>query len=65
MKMRRTATWQAIMEFCYIYILKSENDPERFYSGLADDMENRRKIHNLFKLTRGKGYQLWQSLLAW
>ncbi len=34
------------MAYCYVYILQSENDPERFYTGRTDDLESRLIVHN-------------------
>jgi putative endonuclease len=64
MKMRRTTTRQAIMKFYYVYILQSENYPERFYSGLTDDMENRLKIHNQGKCKHTSKYTPWKIKTA-
>ena len=33
-------------KFFYVYILQSEADPQRFYTGLADDLRTRLKNHN-------------------
>ena len=34
-------------KFFYVYILQSETDPERFYTGLTDDLRMRVKITTL------------------
>ncbi|GAI25496.1 unnamed protein product, partial [marine sediment metagenome] len=34
------------MRFYYVYILQSESDPERFYTGFTDNLEGRLKAHN-------------------
>jgi predicted GIY-YIG superfamily endonuclease len=34
------------MDFCYVYILNSENDPARYYSGLTDDLRDGLRRHN-------------------
>lgn len=33
-------------DFHYVYILVSEQDPSRHYTGLTDDLEARLKAHN-------------------
>jgi predicted GIY-YIG superfamily endonuclease len=33
-------------KFFYVYTLQSEADPERFYTGLTDDLRTRLKYHN-------------------
>jgi hypothetical protein len=35
-----------LMDFTYVYILQSEVDPERFYTGLTKDLRERIKRHN-------------------
>jgi putative endonuclease len=32
--------------FCYVYILQSTIDPDRFYIGLTDDLRGWLKTHN-------------------
>lgn len=34
------------MEFCYVYILQSQAQPEHFYVGLTDDLHDRLRRHN-------------------
>jgi len=33
-------------KFFYVYILESEIQPDRFYTGLTDDLRKRLKAHN-------------------
>ena len=43
----RATTRQASMkQFFYVYILQSEVNPQRFYTGLTDDLRTRLKKHN-------------------
>ncbi len=37
------------MKHYYVYILQSENDSERFYTGFTDDIESRLRDHNRSK----------------
>ena len=34
------------MNFYYTYILQSEKEPDRFYTGFTEDLESRLKSHN-------------------
>jgi len=44
---RRTAPWQAIgMKFFYVYILRSCSNPDRYYIGMTEDLNDRLKTHN-------------------
>ncbi|MFL6530094.1 MAG: GIY-YIG nuclease family protein [Chthoniobacterales bacterium] len=36
-------------KFTYVYILQSEIDPERYYSGCTDDVRDRLRRHNARK----------------
>ena len=47
------------MNFYYVYILQSENDPDKFYTGLTDDLENRLKAHNQGKCKYTFKYIPW------
>jgi len=43
----KTTTWQAIMNtYYYVYILQSENNPEKHYTGFTNNLEERLKKHN-------------------
>ena len=44
------------MSYYYEYILQSEFDPDRFYTGLADDLESRLKAHNQGKCRHTSKY---------
>ena len=34
------------MDFCYVYILQSKVDSDRYYVGLTDDLRSRLQRHN-------------------
>ena len=34
------------MQFYYVYILQSEKNPNRFYTGFTENLESRLKSHN-------------------
>ena len=34
------------MTYHYVYILQSQTDPDRFYTGHTDNLDERLKIHN-------------------
>lgn len=44
--MLRATTRQASRKFYYVYVLQSESNSERFYTGFTDDLESRLKTHN-------------------
>jgi predicted GIY-YIG superfamily endonuclease len=52
------------MDFFYVYILHSESDPERFYSGFADDLEDRLKAHNQGKCKHTSKFIPWKIKTA-
>jgi predicted GIY-YIG superfamily endonuclease len=52
------------MKFYYVYILQSENNPERFYIGSTDDIENRLKTHNQGKCKHTSKYIPWKIKTA-
>jgi predicted GIY-YIG superfamily endonuclease len=35
-----------MQNFYYVYILTSENDPTRYYTGFTEDLDKRLKAHN-------------------
>ena len=43
---RAEANKRRRMKFYYVYILQSERDQERFYTGFTEDLESRLKLHN-------------------
>ena len=48
------------MKYYYVYILQSEIDPDRFYTGRADDMESRLKAHNQGKCKNTSKHIPWK-----
>jgi predicted GIY-YIG superfamily endonuclease len=46
--------------FHYVYILKSLIKPDRYYSGLANDLEARLKKHNEGTCPHTKKYRPWR-----
>jgi hypothetical protein len=43
---RAEANKRRWMKFYYVYILQSESDQKRFYTGFTEDLESRLKLHN-------------------
>ncbi|MCX5634288.1 MAG: GIY-YIG nuclease family protein [Planctomycetota bacterium] len=52
------------MKYYYVYILQSENDSERFYTGLTDDLESRLRTHNQGKCKHTSKYIPWKIKTA-
>jgi putative endonuclease len=48
------------MKFFYVYILQSELDPRRFYTGLTDDLRKRIKIHNAGRVPHTAKSKPWR-----
>ena len=46
--------------FHYVYILVSESDESRHYTGLTDDLEARLKAHNAGQVPHTAKYRLWR-----
>ncbi len=44
----------------YVYILQSENDPERYYTGLTDDLDRRLDEHNNGKSIHTNKFKPWK-----
>ena len=47
-------------QFFYVYILQSEVNPERFYTGLTDDLRTRLKNHNSGRIVHTSKWKPWQ-----
>ena len=43
-----------------VYILRSVNNPDRLYTGLTSDLENRLKSHNADTSIYSKRYSPWE-----
>jgi putative endonuclease len=52
------------MTFYYVYILNSEKDPERFYTGFTEDLEIRLKSHNWGQDPHTAKYKPWRIKTA-
>ena len=46
--------------FTYVYILQSEEDPERFYVGRTHDLRDRLWCHNAGKVTYTSNWKPWR-----
>lgn len=44
----------------YVYILKSEQDAEHFYTGVTDDLDARLSKHNAGEVTHTAKYRPWR-----
>lgn len=47
------------MAFIYVYILQSEVDPERFYTGSTNNLRERLKRHNDGSVPHTSKWRLW------
>ena len=58
----RATTRQAkgMGKFFYVYILQSEIDPERFYTGLSDDLRKRLGNHNSGRVLHTRKWKPWR-----
>jgi len=50
--------------FYYVYILKSEKDPEHFYTGFSENLENRLTYHNSGQCPHSSRYKPWRIKTA-
>jgi len=48
------------MTYYYVYILQSENNPDRFYTGHTDNLGNRLKAHNQGKCKNTSKHIPWK-----
>jgi predicted GIY-YIG superfamily endonuclease len=46
--------------FFYIYILQSERDEDRFYTGLTDDLRKRLRNHNAGRVLHTAKWRPWR-----
>ena len=46
--------------FFYIYILQSERDEDRFYTGLTDDLRKRLRNHNAGRVRHTAKWRPWR-----
>ena len=47
-------------KFFYVYILQSEADPDRFYTGLTNDLRMRLKHHNSRRIVHTAKWKPWR-----
>ena len=52
------------MQFCYVYILQSEANPDRFYVGLTDDLRDRLRRHNAGEVPHTRKFRPWRIKTA-
>ena len=52
------------MSYYYVYILNSEKDPERFYTGFTEDLESRLRSHNWGQDPHTAKYKPWRVKTA-
>jgi predicted GIY-YIG superfamily endonuclease len=51
-------------KFYYVYILQSEDDPERFYTGFTENLESRLKAHNAGRCSHTSKHKPWRIEIA-
>jgi putative endonuclease len=51
---------QRVSKFFYVYILQSEIDRERFYTGLTEDLPERLKAHNSGRVRHSAKWNPWR-----
>ena len=49
-----------MVTFFYVYILQSELEAQRFYTGLTDDLPKRLKIHNAGRVLHTAKWKPWR-----
>ena len=47
-------------KFFYVYVLQSNVNPERFYTGLTDDLPTRLRRHNSGQVLHTSKWKPWQ-----
>ena len=52
------------MEFCYVYILQSQANANRFYSGLTEDLRDRLRRHDSGDVPHTAKFRPWQIKTA-
>jgi len=48
------------MNFFYVYILQSQRDPERFYTGFTEELQSRLKAHNSGSVPHTAKFRPWR-----
>ncbi len=52
------------MKFYYVYILQSEVDQKRFYTGFTENLDSRLKTHNAGTVPHTSKYKPWSIKTA-
>ena len=52
------------MKFYYVYILQSEIDQKRFYTGFTENLDSRLKAHNSGNVPHTSKYKPWHMKTA-
>ncbi len=52
------------MDFSYVYILQSESDISRFYTGLTDNLKDRLRRHNAGEVVHTSKFRPWRVKTA-
>ena len=52
------------MDFCYVYILQSKSNTERFYTGITDDLRDRLRRHNAGEVPHTAKFRPWRIKTA-
>ena len=52
------------MDFSYVYILQSQSDVKRFYTGLTDDLKDRLRRHNAGEVAHTSKFRPWRVKTA-
>ena len=50
---------KTMAKFFYVYILESEIQPDRFYTGLTEDLRKRLKAHNAGRVLHSSKWKPW------
>jgi predicted GIY-YIG superfamily endonuclease len=48
----------------FVYILKSENDPDQYYVGVTSDPDERLRVHNAGLSHHTAQYRPWRTLVC-
>jgi predicted GIY-YIG superfamily endonuclease len=60
----RQASPIAVMKFYYTYILQSEKEPEHFYTGFTEDLDDRLNAHNSGQVPHTSKHRPWHIKTA-
>jgi predicted GIY-YIG superfamily endonuclease len=52
------------MRFYYVYILRSEKEPQYFYTGFTENLDARLRAHNSGKVSHTTEHRPWQIKTA-